>query len=503
MIRHFFLDKTNTIYKNVPLANVGLNPVLELNYGSGLLSRGLIHFDETEILKLVEDKTFADLSKLTFKLRMTNCFSVDGYPYEKILKNGLVLRQRATSFDLIALRLPCDFDGGRGFSYVSDFWINNNRELSTEGSNWNYCENGKVWPVDEDKIDLTNPNLNFVGKDIWYMSGNTRVRINLEGGVYSDEEIKNEVALFNSGASSLILDVQHFDFGHENLNLDITDYVMDIINGTPNYGIMLMFTPRFEENKIEMPQYVGFFTDHTNTFFHPYVECIYCESINDSRATFCSGKENKLYLYTNIDGIPQNLDELPTCTINETSYPVKQAQKGVYYAVISGLSEDVDNETILYDTWGNLVLNGERIEDVELEFEVQPMKRFISIGHVVSTKESLVPDVYGINDAEDLHRGEIREVTVDFRKEFETDKMALIDSGEYRIYIMDGNRELTVFDYQPIEKGFLKNFFVVYTEDLIPNDYYVDIKVKSGREIKYYKKVLKFGVVSDVTERYE
>ena len=503
MIRHFFLDKTNTIYKNAPLANVGLNPVLELNYGNGLISRGLIHFDETEVLKLIEDKTFADLSKLTFKLKMTNCFSVDGYPYEKLLKNGLKPRQRATSFDLIALRLPCNFDEGRGFNYVSDFWINNNREYSEEGSNWDFCENGKVWPVDEDKVNLETPGLNFVGKNIWYISGGTKIRIYLDGGVYSDEEIKNQIDLFNSGETSLIIDAQHFDFGNENLDLDITDYVMDIVNGEDNYGIMLMFTPRFEENKIDIPQYVGFFTDHTNTFFHPYVECVYCESIDDDRATFCAGKENKLYLYVNDDGIPQNLDELPTCTIDEISYPVKQSQKGVYYAIISGLTVDVDSGTILYDTWGNLALNGEKIEDVELEFEVQPRNRFISIGHVVSTKETLVPSTYGINDAEDLHRGEIREVTVDFRKEFETEKISLIDNAQYRIYIMDGNRELTVFDYQPIEKGFLKNFFVVYTEDLIPNNYYVDIKVKSGRETKYYKDILRFRVVSDVTERYE
>ena len=503
MIRHFFLDKTNTIYKNNPFANIGLNPVLELNYGNGLLSRGLIHFDETEILNLVKDKTFADLDKLSFHLKMTNCFSVDGYPYEKLLQNGMKARQRAASFDIIALKLPCDFDGGRGFDYVSDFWINNNRSFSNNGSSWYFSDNGNVWPVDRDKIDLENPGLNINTRNIWVLSGDTRVKVNLEGGVYSQEDIENEVALYNSGASSLILDAQHFDFGNENLDLDITNYVLDVINGEHNYGIMLMFTPRIENIEMELPQYVGFFTDHTNTFFHPYVECIYCETINDDRATFSQGKLNRLYLYTNINGIPQNLDNLPTCSIDGVDYPVKQSHKGVYYAVISGLTQDMDNGTILYDTWGNLALNGEEIDDVELEFEVQPMSRFISIGHVVSTKETMIPSVYGINDAENLNRGEIREVTVDFRKQFETDKMKLIDGGEYRIYVKDGNRELTVFDYQPIEKGFLKNFFVIFTEDLIPNEYFVDIRVKSGRELKYYKEVLRFRVVSDVTERYE
>ena len=44
---------------------------------------------------------------------------------------------------------------------------------------------------------------------------------------------------------------------------------------------------------------------------------------------------------------------------------------------------------------------------------------------------------------------------------------------------------------------------MIYAEDLIPNDYYVDIKVKRGRETRYYKEVLRFKVVSDVTERYQ
>lgn len=503
MVRHFFLDKTNSIYKNNPYANVGLNPVLELNYGNGLLSRGLIHFDESEILKLVEDKTFADTSKLTFKLKMTNCFSVDGYPYEKLLQNGMKQRQRAASFDVIALRLPCDFDEGRGFDYVSDFWINNNRSFSNEGSSWFFAENGKVWPLDAEKIDLESDNINFVNKHLWYESGGTKIYINLEGGVFTTEEVENEIALYNSGASSLIVDVQHFDFGNENLNMDITKYVMDVINGEHNFGLLLMFTPKFEKMETPLPQYVGFFTDHTNTFFHPYIECTYCETIKDDRATFSKGKENRLYLYANINGIPQNLDNLPTCSIDGVEYPVKQAQKGVYYAVISGLTEDVDSGTILYDTWQNLALNGEQIEDVELEVEVQKMKNFVSIGNTVSTKDNVVPSTYGINDAEELNRGEIREVTVDFQKEYDASKIYLLDSCEYRIYVMDGNRELTVFDYQPIEKGFLKNFFMVYTEDMIPNEYRVDIRVRTGRETKVYKNVLRFRVVSDVTERYE
>ena len=188
MIRHFFLDKTNTIYKKKPFNNVGLNPVMELCYGNET-SRGLIHFSDCEIKKLVEDKTFADISKLSFRLKMTNCFSVVGYPYKEIIKNGMDVKERAGSFDLIALKLPCEFDQGRGFDFTSDFWIENNHSVSDKGSSWNFAETAHVWPVDEDKIDLRNENLNFTDGNIWVISGDTKVPIFLDGGVYSDEFI--------------------------------------------------------------------------------------------------------------------------------------------------------------------------------------------------------------------------------------------------------------------------------------------------------------------------
>ena len=163
----------------------------------------------------------------------------------------------------------------------------------------------------------------------------------------------------------------------------------------------------------------------------------------------------------------------------------------------------MEDGTIGYDKWSNLSLNGQKIDDIELEFEVKPQSNFLVVGNRSSNKSSFVPSLYGINDAEVLHRGEVREITVDFRKEYETDVKELIDSAEYRLYIKDGNRELTVIDYHPIDKNFLNNFFLVYTADLVPHEYFVDIRVNLGRETKYFKKVLRFTVVSDVTERYE
>lgn len=512
MVRHIFLDKTNTITKG-SLWNTGLNPILEINYGKEL-SRGLIHFDVNEIGALISDGTFSDTSKLSCVLKMTNCASVDGLPYDKeIHHRASEPVERATSFDLILYKLPQDFDAGKGFDYAYDFWVekNHSRAYKNMASNWYYAKSVQWWKVDDDKIvvdDYGKLNIDASHPSYFYqyvMSGGTetRVRVDLEGGVYSHEKLVEEYEKYKKGEESIVVGVQHFDFGAENMEIDVTKYVLDSLESGENYGLLLAYVPNLERTKTTVQQYVSFFTDLTNTFFHPYVECTYCDPIADDRANFCLGRKNRLYLYCYVDGNPVSLDDGVKCTIDGKEYEVKQASKGVYYVELTPDPCDFEVDTIHYDVWSNLSLNGEPIMDIEQEFVVNQMSNFLSVGSKSAMPDKTVPQISGINDAEDLTRGEIREIVVDFRKEYTTNRKELLDDAEWRLYVKDANREIDVFEYQPVERAFLNNFFIINTEDLIPNDYYVDIRVNSGRETRYYKKVLRFRVVSNVTERYQ
>lgn len=512
MVRHIFLDKTNTITKG-SLWNTGLNPILEINYGKEL-SRGLIHFDVDEIARLVEDGTFSDVNKLQCKLKMVNCASVDGLPYDKKIHHRAVEPvERATSFDLMLFKLPQDFDAGKGFDYASDFWVTNNhsRAYVNMPSNWYYAQRARCWKVDADKmIPDENGRLeideNHPGYFYQYVeSGGTdyRLKVNIEGGIYSHEELVEAYEKYLNGEDSMVVGVQHFDFGAENLEIDVTKYVLDCLAGEKNYGLCLAYVPHLERVRLKTQQYVSFFTDLTNTFFHPFVECTYCDPIADDRANFCLGRTNRLYLYANIDGEPVSLDEGITCTIDGQNYEVKQASKGVYYVEITPNPDEMEVESIHYDLWSNLALNGLPIDDVELEFVINPQRNFLSVGDKSAGPDRTVPQMSGINDGEELARGEIREVVVDFRKEYTTNRKQLLDRAEYRLYVKDANREYDVIEYTPIERAFLNNFFIVNTEDLIPNDYFVDVRVVYGRETRYYKKALRFRVVSNVTERYQ
>ena len=536
MIRHFFLDKTNTIVEN-SLQNMGLNPVMHICYGNSVM-RGLLHFDECKIRELIEDKTFANINKLKFTLKMANYFAIDGLPYEQTLvKSFPVPTKRAASFDLILFKLPCDFDEGRGFDFVSDFWIRNNRSLSSEGSNWYFSKNGIPWAYEdvnnktaeelvmpdifdkyefisiykklldyskEIKDDDTAVTCDEIIDDLKHIRTNVKLdEKSLKGGIYPMTTIKDEYEKFLNGEESIVVASQHFDFGDETLSMDITDYVLEVVKTGINHGLCLAFAPQFEEKEREIEQYVGFVDDNTNTFFHPYVEAEYSEYVKDDRESFTLGRKNNIYLYTFDDGEPANLDNVPTCEVEGLSANVEQVGKGIYRAEIDASKLDLDSAAIYYDKWSGIALNGQEEDDIELEFSTRPKSHKMKIGTDSAVKNNMVPSLYGINDFENIHRGEIREVVVDFRKEYEAEKKYLIDSAEFRLYVKDGNREYTVIDYQPIERAFLNNYFMIYAEDLIPNIYYVDIKVKLGRETRYFKQALRFKVVSDVTERYQ
>lgn len=530
---------------------MGLNPVLGIGYGN-LIMRGLIHFDECKIKEMIDDMTIADINKLKCSLKMTNYFSIDGIPYEQLLIHSFAVpAKRAASFDLILFKLPCGFDEGRGFDFISDFWIRNNKSYSTEGSNWYFAKNGLPWTYETPEktaeelvmptifnknefIQIYKKLLDYskIAKEPIYCNDEsgatecsckekidfcdeiiedlknieTNVKLDeksLKGGIYPFSMLKTEYQNYLEGKESIIVASQHFDFGDEPLNMDITDYVLEVIKTGENHGLCLAFAPNFEEKVEDFEQYVGFVDDNTNTFFHPYVEVDYQNYVNDDRESFTLGRKNSLYLYTFDNGEPINLDKLPTCEIEGTQAEVSQVSKGIYKAEIDARTMNMEPASIYYDTWSEIALNGQPEPDVELEFSTRPVSRKFQVGSDSAVKSTMVPSIYGINDFENLHQGEIREVTVDFRKEYETDKKYLIDGAEYRIYVKDGNREVTVIDYQPIEKAYLNNFFIVYAEDLIPNTYYVDIVTHLGRETRYFKECLRFKVVSDVTERYQ
>ena len=460
MVIRTFLDKNNTLIKN-NYTNTGRNPVTELFYGgegvSNTYSRYIFHFDETRLVGLYNNNTFSNLSALTHTLKLTNTTSFNA----EHLNGTMGSKSRASSFDLIVFKVPQFWDEGVGYDYESCGLLTGDCAVSVEPSNWMYSQTGVYW------------------------SGGS--------GVFT-------------GSSTEIIGTQHFDAGNENLEIDITEYVNDVLTGATNYGLGIAFARGYELIESSCLQYVGFFTRHTQTFYEPLIETIYATNIQDDRNNFFLDKPNKLYLYVNLAGNPTNLDNVPSVDIYDqngllythfSASSVNHVTKGVYSIDITIPSSQSDDGYLYNDVWKNIVINGVVRPDISLDFELKNSLGYYNIGSTDSLPKKVAVSISGIQSQEKIKRGDIRKVIVSTRIPYTVEQTQSISSLKYRLHVSEGKNEYTVIDFQPIEMATNYNYFLLDTQSLIPNTYYLDILCESNLEVTTLKNVLNFTIASE------
>lgn len=484
MINRTYISKMNTIISGETI-NTGINPISELVYGANV-TRTLLYFDVSKLKCMVDEKVFANMKKMKHYLKITNAGSLD---FTQVHCNDISsisdsVKIRACSFDLIFFLIPQYWDGGKGFDYSKNFFNqgyygknctnvmqDSARLLSSDGSNWYQARNGYKWD---------------------------------EEGIYSNDTLSKEYDKFSSdNGSEIIIGRQHFDIGNENINLDVTEVVNKYINGDlENYGIGIAFTPMLERTEGDIDNYVGLITHKTNSFFEPYIETIYEDSVSDDRAHFAMDKHNKLYLYCNIGGELVNLDEMPTCEVNGEQYEVKQYSKGIYYIDIIINKGIFKPNTMLFDTWGNILYQGVRYDDIELDFVLKSNSIFFNVGNSIEESNKLVPTIYGIKENEKIQRGDVRKLVIKPLVEYGKNIAELVDNMEIRLYIKDGTRELDIIPFDKVNKSFVENYYQIDTNMLIPNRYYVDVKFKYNLEMITHHNVLSFDITDNLNNKY-
>jgi hypothetical protein len=382
-------------------------------------------------------------------------------------------RQRATSFDLVLFRIPSPqlWDEGVGYDFADLIYeIANDKNYSVRPTNW------------FQRTTLDN----------WTQQG---IYDNKGTGVVNYSDLT-------------ILDVQHFEFGNENISFDMSNEINSILDGTLTNvsGWGIAFKPQLENLTGLTENYeVQFFTRHTQTFYEPYLETSYDDIIEDDRNLFTLGKTNKLYLYVYDDGNPANLDSNPTVTISDstgtpifglTSLSTCKKTKGVYEVTIPPLI-GYKTPCTFFDKWGGLYLNGFPLSDIQNEFTIYPTKNSIQIGSTSSADPKLYGfDFYGLKQDEKIYNTDIRKVGVIIKQAFSTQKLLQKVDAYYRIYVREGQTEVEVQDWTKINRTPNEYYFIFDTRDKIPNEYYVDMKVISSGEINTYKKQIKFQIVN-------
>ena len=491
MVIRSYIEKNNTLILN-SATNTGNSPIAELYYGGSDITeeftRHLLYFDVGDLQARYGEGKLGDLSQVTHTLKMCNSSYFNQNLQAQKLIDG---KQRTSSFDLNLFRVNQFWDEGTGYDYARVISVESDNNITyVEGaSNWYYATSVTPWTGTTSCV--------YNGLSGNTCDGLTGYTTHIGGGVYE------------GCGTGLTVTTQHFDKGNENIEMDITQEVNDLITGgTTNNGYGLAFDCQLEKTITAPSQYVGFFTRHTQTYYEPFLETIYHNPIKDDRKNFYKNKVNRLYLYSNVGGEPKNLDNNPSVTIydNEgnvfsaiTITDTIQATEGIYYADVF-VPPTADDGVLYFDVWGDINVDGISLADIELDFEIKDDTQYYQIGNNESLPVDYAMSISGVKRDERIKRGDVRKIIVSARIPYTINESKVIDSLQYRLWVREGNTQVNVIEWQDVNMAYLKNYFLLDTSWMIPNRYYIDIKLISNQEVKTYTDQMQFEIVNQVDE---
>jgi hypothetical protein len=153
------------------------------------------------------------------------------------------------------------------------------------------------------------------------------------------------------------------------------------------------------------------------------------------------------------------------------------------------------------DVWKDVVINGVTRPNISLDFVMRPSMEYYNIGNNDMLPKKIAVSIGGIRNQEKIKRGDIRKGIVSARIPYTVEQTQTIDNLQYRLYVKEGVRELTVIDFQPVEMANNYYYFLLDTASLIPNTYYLDVLATSNLEVTTIKSVVQFDIVNQVELR--
>jgi len=448
-----YFSKNNTIVKNSSL-NSSQNPVTELVYGGKENEKALTRFIfDIDLQPLIDKINKGYINKdniVKHVLHLTNTIRYRPENLGRTTYNRNV--DRATSFGLDLFSFDEDWHEGTGYDlvYTNEFQVQPNETPS----NWFYKKTDQEW--------------------------------NTEG-------------VYESG-TTLTVGSQNFDKGNENIEIDITDYINDRINGvSDSKGLGLKFINDLEEKITDRLQSVGFHTKYTHTFFQPFVETIMDDRIVDDRYDFYFDRENTLCFYAGglneddtveIDSV-EIYDHLnKEYRVFDTSEVHHIAHK-IYCVKLTIGGEEYPDAVIFNDVW-NVRINGVSRVHKDRFYVVPSSEEFgkhtdLNFGnyHFYFT---------GIVQNEKIKKGEIRKIYLTIKELYAQTGSISPSNIEYRIMAnVDNMNEIEIVPFTPMNRIRASYEFFLDTSWLIPNDYFIEVRIREN-QLAETKETLSFTV---------
>jgi hypothetical protein len=452
-----YFAKNNTLIQNNEL-NVSQNPVGEISYGTvnKTVSRIIFKVDLEPLLDKIIAEGINPASIVSHKLVLTNTIAqrpdlLGGNSYSSSI-------ERASSFSLDLFTVTEDWDEGSGYEFQfsdSAFIL-----LPSGCSNWNYAKTNVAWAT--------------AGA---YASGSTGT------------------------TGSTVIASQNFPKGNEDVEMDVTGYINNILySGATDYGLGLKMPFSLEDTATLKRRSVAFHVKNTNTFFEPYIETIIDDQIKDDRNFFFMDKVNDLYLYSVIDNI-----NISAVTINDfngkvfTVIPtsgVTRVRGGIYKISVTIPSALYPDAVIFNDVW-TIIQNGS-IKNINRDFYLVSSDNFYNF----DLSNRLTPDNYhfsffGLKSGEFIKRGNRRRIDVNVKKLYKSQDNNYPLNLEYRLFIKQSNDvQIDVIPFTPLDRTVVGYEFILDTSWLIPQDYYLELKISDGTVFSI-KDAIGFTIVSD------
>jgi hypothetical protein len=312
MFKIFYAEKDATLYESAPIANTGIDELLEIGKqiftsGSNLLkSRFVIKFDMNEITD--------SLTK-----------------YNKTVNDCKFVLQLYTSH---AKNLPADYTIYS--KLVGESWINGtgyDGGLTADGVSWQYPISGGYWISSSQDVQIGSSSLYIAGTG--------------EGGNY----------LYKSGSGSTagLITSESFSYRTTDLNMDVTNAVKLWISGSegeiiPNNGFLFQFSDTDEANDA-IRGFIKFFSRETHTIYVPRIT-MYWDNHTFSTGSLIEIDTDSYLVYTNVkpsykdneiakirmfarDKYPQ---KSPTNLFPQTA--IKYLPETTYYTVLDAATDE-------------------------------------------------------------------------------------------------------------------------------------------------------------------
>jgi hypothetical protein len=149
------------------------------------------------------------------------------------------------------------------------------------------------------------------------------------------------------------------------------------------------------------------------------------------------------------------------------------------------------------------VYQGVELDAAELDFTLKNTPNFFNIGNSMEVNNvRFTPSISGIKENENILRNDVRKLVISARPNYTTNTIQLIDSMYIRIYVKNGESEIDVISWDKVNKAFLENYYMIDTSILIPQKYYVDIKIVYGIESIINSNILSFNIVNNIKNKY-